>query len=339
MRTLPYLAALAIALVAVAALGLTAPGPARLHDPGPTVRTSCLGAAAPSLLSVNATAAPSQGPAPLTVELRAHAAGGNGVYVSYVWNFDDGSNGSGPSVEYTFLAPGNYTVTVSVHDSAGTAGQGVVRVAVTPAASGAGPAATPPSLWWGLGVGAGALVAVAGVLSWRRRAQVVPIGPMSVPSPSVPPVVGEPPARPAPIPAPPGLVGRPEAPDLAAGVAPASGGVPPDDPLRLSQRILLHLARFGAPPGELPIAPIESTQLGMMQAFGAGQSAIANALRRLSAAGAVASESRHVAGHPRRLRSYYLTPRGQHIARELRRRSAANRTEAAPTRSARPGRP
>lgn len=68
---------------------------------------------------------------------------------------------------------------------------------------------------------------------------------------------------------------------------------------------------------------MEQTQQGMGKEFGSTQSGMSNVLQRLAAAGVITFEVRHVAGHPRRLRVYYLTPYGESLARDLRRKDAA----------------
>ncbi|TMI25682.1 PKD domain-containing protein, partial [Candidatus Bathyarchaeota archaeon] len=55
----------------------------------------------------------------LAVNLTATASGGTQPYVSFIWNFGDGSTGSGNSVAHVYTASGTYSVTVTVKDSAG----------------------------------------------------------------------------------------------------------------------------------------------------------------------------------------------------------------------------
>src|SRR6266704_7011551 len=55
----------------------------------------------------------------LAVNLTATASGGTQPYVSFIWNFDDGSTGSGNSVAHVYAASGTYSVTITVEDSAG----------------------------------------------------------------------------------------------------------------------------------------------------------------------------------------------------------------------------
>jgi DNA-binding MarR family transcriptional regulator len=61
----------------------------------------------------------------------------------------------------------------------------------------------------------------------------------------------------------------------------------------------------------------------MGREFSASQSSMSNVLQRLAAAGVLTFEVRHVAGYPRRLRVYFLTPYGEGLANDLRKRAAA----------------
>src|SRR5437867_3139099 len=68
----------------------------------------------------------------LAVNLTATASGGTQPYVSFVWDFGDGSTGSGNSVAHVYTASGTYSVTVTVKDSAGiTATSSSYSVAVS----------------------------------------------------------------------------------------------------------------------------------------------------------------------------------------------------------------
>ncbi len=55
----------------------------------------------------------------LAVNLTATASGGTQPYASFIWDFGDGSTGSGNSVAHVYTASGTYSVTVTVKDSAG----------------------------------------------------------------------------------------------------------------------------------------------------------------------------------------------------------------------------
>lgn len=52
------------------------------------------------------------------------------------------------------------------------------------------------------------------------------------------------------------------------------------------------------------------------------QGTVAKTLSRLAAAGVVGVERRHIAGYPRRMKIYYLTPTGESVARGLSRHAA-----------------
>ncbi|MCI4340422.1 MAG: hypothetical protein L3J73_04055 [Thermoplasmata archaeon] len=87
--------------------------------------------------------------------------------------------------------------------------------------------------------------------------------------------------------------------------------------LRVSQRIVLHLAGLGTL-GHDEVAPVGFTQIGMSEVLGVRQNALTNVLRRLVAADVVTEDTRHVRGQPRRLKVYRLTSRGEALARDLR---------------------
>lgn len=91
-------------------------------------------------LTVTVSASVLRGPAPLTVVFQGSVSGGSGTYVSEVWDFGDGHNGSGlHSVPNTYTAPGTYVVQLNVTDSNGASETADLEIVVTPAA------ASPPS--------------------------------------------------------------------------------------------------------------------------------------------------------------------------------------------------
>ncbi|MFP3953880.1 MAG: PKD domain-containing protein [Candidatus Acetothermia bacterium] len=63
---------------------------------------------------------PGSGEAPLEVVLDASGSGDeDGVIDSYEWDFDDGNESNGRTVEHTFASDGEYTVTLTVTDNDG----------------------------------------------------------------------------------------------------------------------------------------------------------------------------------------------------------------------------
>jgi len=86
--------------------------------------------------------------------------------------------------------------------------------------------------------------------------------------------------------------------------------------IRLSQRVLQHLARRG---GATPGAPSDEslTQRGIGAALGVTQGALSSVLGRLEDGGAIASDKAHVKGRDRRVKIYLLTPRGRELAARI----------------------
>jgi PKD repeat protein len=70
-------------------------------------------------LAATALAAPTVGPAPLTVQCQAIASGGLPPY-SYVWQSGNGNQSSASSPSFLYGAPGEYELTVNITDSLGT---------------------------------------------------------------------------------------------------------------------------------------------------------------------------------------------------------------------------
>lgn len=54
-----------------------------------------------------------------------------GSIVQWIWDFDDGSTGSGVSVSHTFTAAGRYDVTLTVTDSEGNSGTSAVAIRIS----------------------------------------------------------------------------------------------------------------------------------------------------------------------------------------------------------------
>ncbi|MCI4360612.1 MAG: helix-turn-helix transcriptional regulator [Thermoplasmata archaeon] len=184
---------------------------------------------------------------------------------------------------------------------------------------------TSADFFYGLVAG----LAVAGVayggLRWyfanllRRQAGTPapgdrPKGASAPPAPSPPPIrprIAAPTA--VPEPGPDGASVAPSATvSIESSVADASAAafVPAEElaGLRLSQRVLQHLARNGG-----SVLGDSVTQRGIQSSLGVTQGALSSVLRRLEDGGAIASEKAHVQGRDRRVKVYVLTPRGRSL--------------------------
>ncbi|MCI4318423.1 MAG: hypothetical protein L3J96_07785, partial [Thermoplasmata archaeon] len=93
------------------------------------------------------------------------------------------------------------------------------------------------------------------------------------------------------------------------------------DRLKLSQRVVLHLAAQGRLYDD-EIATTAFTQAGMAERLSVGQSPLSNVLRRLVIGGVLTQDVRHVRTRPKRLRVYRLTSMGEALATEIRRQNA-----------------
>jgi DNA-binding MarR family transcriptional regulator len=99
--------------------------------------------------------------------------------------------------------------------------------------------------------------------------------------------------------------------------APVTGpSGPNEDRVRLSLRILAHLARVG-PLGSDEVASPESTQQGIARALSVTQGAVSKILGPLVAAEVIRRERRHVRGKDRRVKVYFLTVRGDELAKKV----------------------
>ena len=81
-------------------------------------------------LKITVSASPKTGNAPLTVDFDAEALGGTSYL--WAWNFGNGNTSDSQSAENIFSA-GNYTVTLTVTDSAGVTGNASVYIQAWPA--------------------------------------------------------------------------------------------------------------------------------------------------------------------------------------------------------------
>ena len=84
-------------------------------DAAGTTSTATISVVVDPTLELLAVAAPTNGTAPLAVSLSATAAGGAPPYV-YLWSVGNGVVGQGALVNYTFVLPGVYSVSVRLTD-------------------------------------------------------------------------------------------------------------------------------------------------------------------------------------------------------------------------------
>jgi len=106
-------------------------------------------------------ASPSQGPAPLTVVFTPEVNGTLTPF-TYSWSFGDGSGlASGAGVTHTFSRAGTFTVVLTVKDTAAGSDSALLAVQVSPP--------VPVSYTLVIVLGVVAVLAVAGLLFWKRR--------------------------------------------------------------------------------------------------------------------------------------------------------------------------
>jgi PKD repeat protein len=266
-------------------------------------------------LAVRISATPSSGFAPLTVHLSGFASGGTGTFPRFDWRFGDGGAGTGPDLNYTYTSPGQYAVRLTVSDTLGETAMSTFWLNVTAVAPSSAPPSRGPFFWpssnsvylWllaPLGAGLALLTFREGSRVRRRR-----LGRASR-DPAVPNGAQFEPPRPStsapismgPEPNPPVLVGSPHI---------------PAERIRLSRRIVVHLALQGSLPLDGTV-PSTFTQRGIAQALQVRQGELSNALRRLVTGRVLVEELRHVHDSTRRLKVYRLTGTGEAIARQLR---------------------
>ena len=78
------------------------------------------------------TATPTSGTAPLAVSFDASSSSdSDGTIINYVWDFKDGSTGSGQSINHTFSSIGSYSVKLTVTDDKGATGSTTKTITVT----------------------------------------------------------------------------------------------------------------------------------------------------------------------------------------------------------------
>jgi PKD repeat protein len=80
--------------------------------------------------SVTATAAPSSGSAPLSVQFTATGTDPDGDQLTYAWSYGDGQTGTGASPAHTYAAAGTFDATVTVTDEHGLSASAIVTITV-----------------------------------------------------------------------------------------------------------------------------------------------------------------------------------------------------------------
>jgi outer membrane protein OmpA-like peptidoglycan-associated protein len=90
----------------------------------------CGGEADKASPTARASATPSEGMVPLTVDFRGVGSDADGRVVGYVWDFGDGDRASGAQVRHTYRSPGTYDARLTVTDDDGLTGSSKARVRV-----------------------------------------------------------------------------------------------------------------------------------------------------------------------------------------------------------------
>ncbi|MCI4368770.1 MAG: PKD domain-containing protein [Thermoplasmata archaeon] len=279
---------------------------------------------------------PTSGIVPFTVSFTGTASNGTQTYDEFLWDFGDGGQGVGVSLNYTFRVAGNFSVSLRVIDSSGASAVVASHVVAEPDPSPPGDSGSgvglarwnelPAWTWVAFGVVATAM----GLIGYRflRNRDRRPPGSSSPPelpvtsssevssgfAGSIERSAGERYVEALPTPS----ESRPEpgASEPAQSPPPRRTASVPRETIRLSQRIVEHLGRHGTHESEGTVRP-EFTQRGMAEQLSVRQGPLSNVLRRLVAAGVLSEELRHVHGAPRRLKVYRLTAEGRALSREM----------------------
>ncbi|MBC2932519.1 PKD domain-containing protein [Nocardioides sp. zg-1228] len=83
--------------------------------------------------TVDASATPTTGPAPLDVAFSGSAQHAGDGELTYVWDFGDGVTGAGAEHQHSYASPGRYTATLAATDADGVTGTDTVDITVTDA--------------------------------------------------------------------------------------------------------------------------------------------------------------------------------------------------------------
>lgn len=274
-------------------------------------------------LTALASAAPLTGFAPLTVSFSGHPHGGSGTYTSLLWSFGDGDQGTGPSVQYTYLRPGVYRAELTVTDSANRSAWANLSINVSLAAVPASTDSPTSAGSWDFLLGLTVAVVGAVAFAWSRRAHARAGEPTESDTGGLYPSGFEPiTVYPGPVAAPDATLELPESPGAASEPEPPEPTT--RSPEALATRVLLHLYSLGRLHRD-ELASSSWTQAGVAEQLDIRQNAASRVLRRLEAGGVVESSTRHVRGQSRRVKVYTLTSSGERLAFDLRLARAASR--------------
>lgn len=128
-------AAFSVTLPAAVVVGTTATATATRLSTGDTSEFSaCIAVTPPGLPVANASATPTSGSAPLTVQFSsAGSSDSGGTITSYSWNFGDGGISTVANPSHTYLGAGTYTATLTVTDNNNASANATVTIIVNPA--------------------------------------------------------------------------------------------------------------------------------------------------------------------------------------------------------------
>ncbi len=112
-------AAFSLTSPAAVAVGAAATATARRLSTGDTSEFSaCITVTSPGLPVADASATPTSGGAPLTVQFSsAGSSDPDGTIASYSWNFGDGGSSTAANPSHTYTSAGTYTATLTVTDN------------------------------------------------------------------------------------------------------------------------------------------------------------------------------------------------------------------------------
>jgi PKD repeat protein len=123
-----------LTLPAAVAVGATATATATRLSTGDTSEFSaCIAVTPPGLPVAYASAKPSSGSAPLTVQFSSAGSSAPGGTITYSWNFGDGGNSTAANPSHTYIGAGTYTATLTVTDNNNASAKASVTIIVNPA--------------------------------------------------------------------------------------------------------------------------------------------------------------------------------------------------------------